>query len=56
VLAAGALGGYTRFRLLPMIVQRRATAVLTWATLETAVLGIAFGLAAVLVRAPVVTG
>jgi putative copper resistance protein D len=56
VLAAGALGGYTRFRLLPRIVQRQATAVLTWATLETAVLGIAFGLAAVLVRAPVVTG
>lgn len=56
VLAAGALGGYTRFRLLPRIVQRRATAVLTWATLETAVLGVAFGLAAVLVRAPVVSG
>jgi copper resistance protein D len=56
VLAAGALGGYTRFRLLPRIAQRQATAVLTWATLETAVLGIAFGLAAVLVRAPVVTG
>jgi putative copper resistance protein D len=56
VLAAGALGGYTRFRLLPRIVERRATALLTWATLETAVLGVAFGLAAVLVRAPVVTG
>ena len=56
VLAAGALGGYTRFKLLPRIVERRTTAVLTWATLETAVLGIAFGLAAVLVRAPVVSG
>jgi putative copper resistance protein D len=54
VLAAGVLGGYTRFRLLPRIVERRTTAVLTWATMETAVLGIAFGLAAVLVRAPVV--
>jgi putative copper resistance protein D len=56
VLAAGLLGGYTRFLLLPRIIQRRATAVLTWATLEVTVLGVAFGLAAVLVRAPVVQG
>lgn len=53
---AAALGAYTRFRLLPGVVARRPTAVLTWCTLEIAVLGIAFGLAAVLVRAPVVTG
>jgi putative copper resistance protein D len=55
ILAAGALGGYTRFKLLPGIAARRPSAVLTWATLEVTVLGIAFGLAAVLVRAPVVT-
>lgn len=56
VTAAGLLGGYTRFLLLPKIIQRKATAVLTWATIEVAVLGTAFGLAAVLVRAPVVQG
>jgi copper resistance protein D len=55
VLAAGLLGGYTRVRLLPRIVERKATAVLTWATMEIGVLGLAFGLAAVLIRAPVVT-
>lgn len=54
VTGAGALGAYTRFALLPRIVDRRPTAVLTWATLEIAVLAIAFGLAAVLVRAPVI--
>lgn len=53
---AATLGAYTRFRLLPGIAARRRTAVLTWTTLEVAVLGIAFGLAAVLVRAPVITG
>ena len=55
VAGAAALGGYTRFKLLPGIVARRTTAVLTWCTLEIAVLGTAFGLAAVLVRAPVVS-
>ncbi|HEY1575321.1 MAG TPA: CopD family protein [Pseudonocardiaceae bacterium] len=55
VALAGLLGGYTRFRLLPQIVERKATAVLTWATMEIGVLALAFGLAAVLVRAPVVT-
>ncbi len=56
VAAAGVLGGYTRFALLPRIVRRKATAVLTWTTVEVAVLGTAFGLAAILVRAPVVRG
>lgn len=55
VLGAGLLGGYTRFRLLPRIIERRPTALLTWAGLEVAVLGAAFGLAAVLVRSPVVS-
>ena len=56
ISGAAALGGYTRFKLLPAIAARRTTAVLKWATLEVTVLGVAFGLAAVLVRAPVVHG
>ncbi|HEX4704450.1 MAG TPA: CopD family protein [Pseudonocardiaceae bacterium] len=56
VVGAGLLGGYTRFKLLPKIIERNRTAVLSWVTMEVAVLGIAFGLAAVLVRAPVVSG
>lgn len=53
---AGLLGAYTRFRLLPLIVERRTTPVLLWATAEIGVLGLAFGLAAVLVRSPVLPG
>ncbi|HEX3647987.1 MAG TPA: CopD family protein [Pseudonocardiaceae bacterium] len=56
VLTAGLLGGYTRFRLLPKIIERRPTAVAAWTTVEIGVLAVAFGLAAVLIRAPVVTG
>ncbi len=56
VVAAGVLGGYTRFRLLPKIIERRPTAVLSWTTIEIGILAVAFGLAAVLVRAPVVSG
>jgi putative copper resistance protein D len=56
VTGAGLLGAYTRFTLLPRIARRQVTAVLTWATVEIAVLGTAFGLAAVLVRAPVLPG
>jgi putative copper resistance protein D len=56
VLVAGLLGGYTRFRLLPKIIERRTSAVVTWTTVEVGVLAVAFGLAAVLIRAPVVTG
>jgi putative copper resistance protein D len=55
VVIAGLLGGYTRFKLMPQIIQRRATAVATWTTVEIGVLAVAFGLAAVLIRAPVVT-
>jgi putative copper resistance protein D len=54
--AAALLGAHTRFRLLPKIVDRKNTAVITWATVELAVMGLAFGLAAVLVRAPVING
>lgn len=53
---AGLLGGYTRFRLLPAILERRRTPVLLWATMEIGVLALAFGLAAVLVRSPVLPG
>lgn len=53
---AGLLGGYTRFRLLPHIISKRTTSVLLWATTEVGVLGVAFGLAAVLIRSPVVSG
>lgn len=54
--AAALLGARTRFTLLPKIAERRITAVATWALLELAVMGLAFGLAAVLVRAPVING
>ena len=54
--AAALLGAHIRFRLLPKIVEKKNTAVITWATVELAVLGLAFGLAAVLVRAPVING
>jgi putative copper resistance protein D len=49
------LGAHVRFRLLPAIRQRKATAVAGWAAAEVAVMGVAFGLAAVLVQAPVVS-
>jgi putative copper resistance protein D len=55
VAAAGLLGAHVRFRLLPAIRQRKATAVAGWAAAEVAVMGVAFGLAAVLVQAPVVS-
>jgi putative copper resistance protein D len=56
VVVAGLLGGYTRFRLLPKIIERRTTAVVAWTTVEIGILAVAFGLAAVLIRAPVVSG
>jgi putative copper resistance protein D len=56
VVAAGLLGGYTRLRLLPKIIERRTTAVAVWTTVEIGILAVAFGLAAVLIRAPVVSG
>lgn len=52
VLAA--MGGHIRFRLLPVIARHGRTGLLGWAAAELAVMGLAFGLAAVLVRAPVV--
>lgn len=52
VLLAG-LGGNIRFRLLPAIMRHRPTALVGWAALELSVMGLAFGFAVVLSRAPV---
>ncbi|MCX2729056.1 CopD family protein [Saccharopolyspora sp. NFXS83] len=53
-LLAG-LGGHARYRLLPRIERHQRTALITWATAELAVMGLAYGLGAVLARAPVLT-
>lgn len=47
------LGANIRWRLLPRIAQHRTTALVGWAAVELAVMGLAFGLAVVLSRAPV---
>lgn len=51
-LLAG-LGGNVRFRLLPAIMRQRRTALVGWAALELSLMGLAFGFAVVLSRAPV---
>lgn len=50
-----ATGAHIRFRLLPRIARRERTALLGWATLEVGVMGLAYGVAVVLTRAPVVS-
>ncbi|PXY31759.1 copper resistance D family protein [Prauserella muralis] len=50
--AIGALGAYLRWRLLPRIVRHERTALVQWATLELTAMALAFGIAAVLSRAP----
>ncbi|GAA3460468.1 copper resistance D family protein [Saccharothrix longispora] len=52
-VALGLLGANIRWRLLPHIAQHRTTALVAWAAVELAVMGVAFGLAVVLSRAPV---
>ncbi|SFP88286.1 putative copper resistance protein D [Amycolatopsis arida] len=47
------LGAQLRWRLLPRIVRHQPTALAAWATAELAVMGLAFGFAVVLTRAPV---
>ncbi|GAA3860548.1 CopD family protein [Saccharothrix violaceirubra] len=47
------LGAHIRWRLMPHIARHRTTAVVGWAAVEVAVMGVAFGLAVVLSRAPV---
>ncbi|GGP38022.1 copper resistance D family protein [Saccharothrix coeruleofusca] len=56
VVCAGllaALGANIRWRLLPHIAQHKPTALVGWACVEVTVMGVAFGLAVVLSRAPV---
>jgi copper resistance protein D len=50
VLAA--LGANIRWRLLPAVLRQRPTALVSWAVLELAVMGLAIGFAVVLSRAP----
>lgn len=56
LVVAGLLGAWCRLALLGDIRRHRPTAFLWWGALEVSVLGLAFGLAAVLTRAPVVGG
>jgi copper resistance protein D len=53
LVALAALGGNIRFRLLPAILRHQRTALVRWAALELSVMGLAFGFAVVLSRAPV---
>jgi putative copper resistance protein D len=48
-----AFGGHIRWRLLPAIVRHRRTALVGWAGLELAVMGLAIGFAVVLTRASI---
>jgi putative copper resistance protein D len=53
VASLAALGGTIRWRLLPAITRRQPTALLRWAAFELGVMGLAFGFAVTLSRAPV---
>ena len=53
VLTIALIGAHIRWRLLPRIVRHQRTALATWASLEVTFMGLAFGFAAVLTRAPV---
>ncbi|RSM60263.1 copper resistance protein CopD [Kibdelosporangium aridum] len=53
VVLLGLLGANIRWRLLPGILRHKRTALVTWATAELAIMGLAFGFAVVLTRAPV---
>jgi len=55
VCAAGiaVLGAVVRWKLMPRIARHERTALASWATLELTVMGLAFGFAVVLTRAPV---
>lgn len=52
-VAIAVVGAHIRWRLLPKIAQHKVTAIVQWAVLEVTVMGVAFGLAVVLSRAPV---
>jgi putative copper resistance protein D len=47
------LGANIRWRLLPGIMRHQRTALVGWATAELAIMGLAFGFAVILTRAPV---
>ncbi|MEU3272120.1 CopD family protein [Saccharomonospora sp. NPDC006951] len=48
-----AIGAYTRWKLIPKIIRHQRTALATWSALELTIMGLAFGFAVVLTRAPV---
>ncbi|HVV13470.1 copper resistance D family protein [Amycolatopsis sp.] len=52
-VAIGTLGAHLRWRLMPRVAKHERTALAGWATLELTVMGLAFGFAVVLTRAPV---
>ncbi|GAB2979969.1 CopD family protein [Amycolatopsis acidiphila] len=52
-IGIGVLGANLRWRLMPRIVRHERTALAAWASLELTVMGLAFGFAVVLTRAPV---
>ncbi|MQA62209.1 MAG: copper resistance protein CopD [Actinophytocola sp.] len=51
--AIAVVGARMRWRLLPAITAQRHTAFVTWAALELTIMGLAFGFAVMLTRAPV---
>lgn len=53
LVVLGALGAHVRWRLLPRILRHQRTALLTWIGAELGVMGLAYGLGAVLARMPV---
>ena len=53
LLVLAGIGAHMRFRLLPAIRQARPASVIAWACCELTVMGVAFGLAAVLERSAV---
>jgi putative copper resistance protein D len=53
VVALTVLGANIRWRLLPGILRHQRTALVGWAALELTIMGLAFGFAVVLTRAPV---
>jgi putative copper resistance protein D len=55
IVGLAALGGRIRLKLLPLIVRHQKTGLVTLAGFELTTMGLAFGLAVVLTRAPVVT-
>jgi copper resistance protein D len=54
LVAIAAIGSTIRYRLLPRIVRHDRTALAGWAAAELTVMGLAFGIAVALTRAPVI--